>query len=319
MTLTARLTACALLLAAAPVAAQNFPVKPVRLIVPLAPGGGVDTVARAVANKMSQTMGQSVVVDNRPGAGGSVGAEITVRAAPDGYTIMMASATSVTYPLLYSVRYDPLKDLTPITQVSANPYVVIVHPSVPARTVKELVAHARANPGTLNYASSGNGGLPHLTGELFQSMSGTRLVHIPYKGLALAFADLFAGQVQIAFPAPITIMAHIKSGKVRPLGVTSRSRAPALPDVPTVHEGGLPGFEVTQWYGILGPAGMNAALSQRLQSEVASALRQADVATRLTADGSAPVGSTPAEFASHIKAETAKWAEVIRKANLRGQ
>jgi tripartite-type tricarboxylate transporter receptor subunit TctC len=309
----------ALLAASATAQAQPYPTKPIRLIVPLAPGGSMDIIARGVAQKLNERLGQTVVVDNRPGAGGSIGAELTARAVPDGYTLMMASASYVTHALMYRAPYDPVNDFAPITQVSAQPYVLVLHPAVPATTAGELITYARSNPRRLNYASSGNGGLIHLTGELFKSMTGVSLVHVPYKGMAAAYPDMLAGQVQLGFPATVSALPHIKSGKLRGLAVTSRVRAKILPDLPPLHEAGVPGFDVTQWYGMLAPAGTSPIIVERMQREVAALLTQPDVIVRMAADGSEPVSSTAREFATHIKSEFAKWDRVIRQANIRGE
>jgi tripartite-type tricarboxylate transporter receptor subunit TctC len=309
----------ALLAAVFSAQAQPYPTKPIRLIVPLAAGGSMDIIARGVAQKLTERLGQTVIVDNRPGAGGSIGAELTAHAVPDGYTLMMASASYVTHALLYRAPYHPIRDFAPITQVSAQPYVLVLHPSVPATTTGELITYARSKPRALNYASSGNGGLIHLTGELFNAMTGVSLVHVPYKGMAAAYPDMLAGQVQIGFPSTVSALPHIKSGKLRALAVTSRVRAKILPDLPPLHEAGVPGFNVTQWYGMLAPAGTPPIIVERMQREVAALLTQPDVIARMAADGSEPVSSTPSEFATHIKSEFAKWDGVIRQANIRGE
>ncbi len=300
-------------------AGQNYPNRPVRLIVPLAPGGGMDTIARGVAQKLTETLGYTVIVDNRGGAGGNVGAEITAHAAPDGYTIMMASASLVTNVLLYPARYDPAKDLAAISQVTAQPYVLISVPSVPATTVSELIAYAKANPGRLNYASSGKGGLIHLTSELFQSMTGTRIVHIPFTGMGAAYPDILSGRIQVAFPSIISAMPHIKSGRLRALAVTTRARTKSLPDVAPLSETGVPGFDVTQWYGLLAPAATPRAIVERLQRETVTLLRLPDVVSRMASDGSEPIGSTPAQFTAHIRSEIQKWTKVVKAAGIRGE
>ncbi len=311
--------ACAGLMLALPVQvpAQSYPTKPIRLIVPLAAGGGMDTTARGISQPLSDRLKQTIVVDNRPGAGGAIGAEMVATAPPDGYTLLMVSASFVVHPLLYRARYDPLRDFTPVTQASSQPYVLIVHPSVPAASVRELVAHAKANPGKLNYASAGNGSLIHLTTELFKSITGTDIIHVPYKGMGATYADMLAGRIQTAFPSIISVLPHVKSGKLRALGVTSRVRAPVLPDTPTVQEAGIPGFEVTQWYGVMTPAKTPRALVDRLQKEIAVVLQQPEVVQRMAGEGSGPAGSTPAEFAAHIKSEIKQWGEVIHKAKIR--
>lgn len=297
--------------------AQSYPTKPIRLIVPLAAGGGMDTTARGISQPLSERLGQTVVVDNRPGAGGAIGAELAANADPDGYTLLMASASFVVHPLLYRSRYEPLRDFAPVTQASRQPYVLIVHPSVPATTVKELIAYAKAHPGKLSYASAGNGSLIHLTTELFKSATGIDIVHIPYKGMGAAYADMLAGRIQTAFPSIISVLPHLKTGKLRALGVTSRTRAPTLPDTPTLQEAGVAGFEVTQWYGVLAPAHTPHAVIARLQKEIAATLLLPEVGKRMAGDGSEPVGSTSAVFGAHIKAEIAKWKDVIKRAKIR--
>lgn len=311
--------ACAGLMLALPVlvSAQGYPTKPIRLIVPLAASGGMDTTARGISQPLSGRLKQSVVVDNRPGAGGAIGAELVARADPDGYTLLMASASFVVHPLLYRAHYDPLKDFVPVTQASRQPYVLIVHPSVPVTSVRELVAYAKANPGKLNYASAGNGSLIHLTTELFKVATGIDIVHVPYKGMGATYTDMLAGRIQTAFPSIISALPHIKAGKLRALGVTSRTRAPALPDTPTVQEAGVAGFEVTQWYGVLAPAKTPGALVSKLQKEIAAVLRLPEIGQRMAGEGSEPVGSTPAEFAAHVKGEVKKWGDVIRQAKIR--
>jgi tripartite-type tricarboxylate transporter receptor subunit TctC len=289
------------------------------MIVPLAAGGAMDTVARAVAVKLTDRFKQTVVVDNRSGAAGSIGAELTAHAVPDGYTILMASASYVTHTLMYRAPYDPERDFAPVTQATSQPYVVVVNPAVPAHTIAEFVALAKSKPGTLNYGSSGSGSFIHLCGELFASMTKTQLVHIPYKGIAAAYPDLIAGQIQFTFGSSISAMPHIKTGRLRPLAVTSRNRAKSLPDLPTISETVAPGFDVTQWYGVLGPRGLPQPIIEKLQREFTAVLRDPDTIAKLAADGSEPAPSTPAEFAAHIKSEREKWAKVIKQAGIRGE
>jgi tripartite-type tricarboxylate transporter receptor subunit TctC len=301
------------------VAHADYPTKPIRMIVPLAAGGAMDTVARAVAVKLTDRLKQTVVVDNRSGAAGSIGAELTAHAVPDGYTILMASASYVTHTLMYRAPYDPVRDFAPVTQATAQPYVIVVNPTVPARTIAEFVALAKAKPGTLNYGSSGSGSFIHLCGELFSAMTKTQLVHIPYKGIAAAYPDLIGGQIQFTFGSSISAMPHIKTGRLRPLAVTSRNRAKSLPDLPTISETVAPGFDVTQWYGVLGPRGLPQPIIDKLQREFTAVLRDPDTIAKLAADGSEPAPSSPAEFAAHIKNERDKWAKVIKQAGIRGE
>lgn len=306
-------TLCALALTAQ----AAYPEKPVRLIVPLSAGGGMDTVTRAVATPLAERFGHSVVVDNRPGGGGAIGAEITREAPKDGHTLLMASATFVIHPLLYPARYRPTTEYTAITQVTRQPYVLIVHPRIPAKTVGELVAFSRANPDRINYASAGQGSLIHLSTELFKVRTGARMNHIPYKGMGAAYTDMLAGRIEAAFPSIISVLPHIKGGRLRALAVSSAMRAAALPAVPSVQEAGVRDFDVSQWYGLFAPAGTPRAVIDRIQREVSVILKTAEMQKRMAGDGSDPVGSTPAEFAAHVKAESARWAEVIRKSNIR--
>ncbi len=296
-----------------------FPSKPIRLIVPLAPGGAMDTVARAVAAKLTENLKQAVVVDNRSGAAGSIGAELTARAAPDGYTLLMASASYVTHALMYRAPYDPVLDFAPITQATFQPYILVVNPTVPAQTPGEFIALARAKPGTLNYASSGSGSFIHLTGELFRAMTKTDLVHIPYKGIGTAYPDLIAGQIQFTFASSISAMPHLKTARLRALAVTSRNRAKILPDLPALSESAVPGFDVTQWYGVLAPRGTPQIIIERLLREFAAVLRQPEIIARLAADGAEPAVSSPAQFGAHIKSERGRWAKVIKDAGIRGE
>jgi len=296
----------------------GYPQRPVRLVVPLSAGGGMDTVARGIALRLGDVLGQTVVVDNRPGGGGAIGVELVVRAVPDGHSLLMMSASQLTYTLLYKAGYDPQRDFAPVTQATSQPFLLVVHPSVPAASVQELVAYARANPGRLNYASSGNGGLIHLAVELFRAAAGIDLVHVPYKGMAAAYTDLISGQVQTALPSIISALPHVKSGRLRALGTSGRTRARSLPAVPTLHEGGITGFEVAQWYGVIAPAGTPGAVTGRLQKEIAAVLAQPDVAARIAAEGSEPVGSLSQAFAAHIDAELRRWGGVIRRTGVRG-
>lgn len=306
-------TLCALTLPAF----AAYPEKPVRLIVPLAAGGGMDTTARSIATPLGERLGQSVVVDNRPGGGGNVGVDIIREAPADGHTLFMGSATFIVHPLLYKARYVPTRDFSTITQVTSQPYVLIVHPSVSAKSVKELVAYTKANPNKINYASSGQGSLIHLTSELFKVRTGADMMHIPYKGMGAAYTDMLSGRIQASFPSIISVLPHLKTGKLRALGVTSLQRAATLPDVPSMKEAGVADFDVSQWYGLFAPIGTSRNVIDRIHREVVVILKSADLQKRMAADGSDPVGNTPAEFAAHVKAETARWAEVIKKSNIK--
>lgn len=310
-----------LLLAALALAvqAQTYPSRPVRLIVPLAAGGGMDTVARALGQKLGDQLGQTVVVDNRGGGGGSIGAELAAAAPPDGHTLYMMSATAVIHPLMYKARYDIVGDFASVSQVTTQPYVIVVNPALPIKSVGELVAYAKANPSRLNFASSGNGSLIHLTGELFKFTSGTNMTHIPYKGIGAAYPDLFAGNIQLTFASIISAMPHIRSQRIRPLAVTSIQRAKAAPELPTVAETGLKGFAVSNWYGVQVPARTPRNIVERLHAEIVKALPQPEVGARLAADGAESVGSSPQQFAAHIKAERDKWAKVIKETGIKSE
>jgi tripartite-type tricarboxylate transporter receptor subunit TctC len=306
-------------LALAPAHAQNFPTHPVRIIVPLSPGGGMDTVARALALKLADAFGQTVVVDNRPGAGSHIGLEILHAAAPDGHTLMMHSTTPIIHPLLYKSRFDIARDFTPISQVTAQGYVMTIHPSIPAKSVLELVKYMKANPDKLNFASSGIGSPIHMAGELFQIATGTKMIHIPYKGMGAAYTDMVGGRIQVGFPTIISSMPHVKAGRLRPLAVTPAKRVPAVPDIPTFAEAGVKGVVVVNWYGMIAPARTPRPVVERIAKEVGTAMHSPDVQKRLTAEGSEAVGSTPAEFAAHVRAEQEKWSRVIKQAGIKGE
>jgi tripartite-type tricarboxylate transporter receptor subunit TctC len=306
------------LLCAAPfpfACAQNYPTRPVRVIVSVAAGGGTDTVGRSLAQKMTERLGQQFVIDNRPGAGGSIAVELTARAAPDGYTLLFSSSTFVTNQLLYKVNYDTLRDLSPVSLASENPYVFAVNAAVPAKTLQQFITLAKAKQ-HFNYASPGKGSLVHLTAELVKSAAGIDMTHIPYKGMALAFPDIISGQVHVAISSALTMLPHLRSGRVHALGVTSRSRMAALPEVPTIAEQGFTGFEVTQWYGMMAPAGTPLPIRATVQREMARALQLPEVRARLSAEGAKAVGNTPAEFALRLKEEFAKWGRTIREAGI---
>ncbi len=301
-----------------PAHAQNYPTRPARVIVPLAAGGGMDTVTRGLAQKLGDTFGQSFVVDNRPGAGSLVGLEILANAAPDGYTLMMISATTVVHPILYKGRFDILRDFTPVSQVTAQGYVLVVHPTIPAKSAAEVVEYARANPGKLNYSSSGIGSPIHMSTELFQIATGTRMTHIPYKGMGAAYVDLLAGRIQLSFATIISSLSHVKAGRLRALAVTPAKRAPALPDVPTLGEAGVP-VVVVNWYGLIAPAGTPMAVVDQISGETAKAMQSPDMMKRLVAEGSEAVGGSPQAFAAHIRAEHDQWSKVIKHAGIRGE
>jgi tripartite-type tricarboxylate transporter receptor subunit TctC len=317
--LAAAIVAAAIAGLAAPAPAQDYPSRPLRVIVPLPPGGAIDTVVRTMAYRLTEGIGQNVIVDNRPGAGGAVGMETAMAASPDGYTVVAIGATQLTYPLIYKARYDLLRDFEPVSQMTAQGYAVVVHPSIPARSVAELVQHLKANPDKLNFASSGIGGPIHLTGELFMAATGTRMTHVPYKGMALAYNDLLPGNVQVGFPTLVSASPHLRSNRLRALAVTTPARVPSYPDLPTLQEAGVRDMVVTNWYAIVAPAKTPRAAVERLGQEIVAAIRHPDVARRLVADGSEAVGSTPAEFRTHLAAERDKWAKVIRDRGIRAK
>ena len=297
----------------------SFPNRPVRAIIGLAPGGGMDSISRALAQKLGDNLGQTVIVDNRPGAGGNIAMEMASSSAPDGHNLLIISATSVIYPVLYKARFDVLRDFAPVSQISAQGYVAVVHPSVPARNIAELVQHLKAHPGKLNYASSGIGSPIHLTGELFTALSGTRMTHVPYKGLGPAYADLIAGNIEMSFPAIVSSLPHIRAGKLRALAVTLPKRSPVVPELPTIVEAGVPGVVVVNWYGMLAPLGTPRPIIERLSRGVAASMSQPEVVKRLLADGSEAATSTPEQFRAHISEERDKWTKVIRNAGIRVQ
>jgi tripartite-type tricarboxylate transporter receptor subunit TctC len=321
--LAAGLLGLAIGLTAAPAHAQPagkpYPERPVRVLVPLPAGGSTDTIARALALRLTEAFGQTFVVDNRPSAGSLLALEILASSAPDGYTLMVIGGTTVMYPLLYKARYDVGRDFAPVAQLSAHGYVLVIHPSVPAKTVPEFVQYLKANPGKVNYASSGIGSPLHMSAELLQMLTGTRMTHVPYKGTAAAYTDLLGGQVHACFPTIITAGAHIRSGRLRPLAVTMTKRVSALPDVPTFGEAGLSGMIVTGFYGLMAPQKTPQAIVERLAAESNKAMRTPEVAKSLVADGAEPAPGTPAELAAHIRTESERWAKVVRANGIRGQ
>ncbi|MBS0336527.1 MAG: tripartite tricarboxylate transporter substrate binding protein [Proteobacteria bacterium] len=299
--------------------AQAWPAKPIKLIVPYPPGGSADILARAIGQKLSEGLGQSVVIDNRPGAGTAIGAEATAKAAPDGYTIMLGTVSShaINPALTPGLKYDPVKDFAPVSLVASIPFVLLVHPSLPARSVQELIALAKAKPGSLNFSSAGSGTSNHLAGELFKSMTHTFMVHIPYRGSAPALTDLLAGQVQLMFDLVLTAQPHVKSGAARALAVTSLTRSAALPNVPTVAESGVPGYEVSAWFGLFAPAGTPAGVVAALNAETVKAMRAPDLRERLASQGADAASSTPEEFAAYVKDELGKWTRVIKASGMK--
>ena len=308
-----------LALLAGPLHAQEpYPSRPLKFILPFPPGGGTDLLGRLLAERLSASLGQPVVTENRGGAGGNVGAEAAARSAPDGYTIVLVAPSLAISPTLYSkLNYDPVKDFAPIGLVASVPNVMVTHPSVPANNLQEFIALAKSKPGGMNFGSGGSGTSNHLAGELLNLTAGIKLVHVPYKGVNLAMQGVLAGEVHLVFigipvPAP-----HIKAGRLRALAVLARERSPILPDVPTAAEAGLGNFDVTTWYGILAPAGTPRPIITRLNAEFVKIMRTPDVRERLATMATDPLTSTPEEFGAYIQAEIAKWGDVVRKAGLR--
>jgi tripartite-type tricarboxylate transporter receptor subunit TctC len=293
----------------------------VRFIVPFAPGGSTDTLARTLAQRLSDVLGQQVVVDNRSGGNGNIGTEIVARAAPDGHTIVLGYIANLGIgPSLYAkLPFDPVKDFAPITLLAVAPNILVAHPSVPVKNVRELVAYAKANPQKVNYASAAVASLGHLAGELLNSSAGIQMQHVPYKGSGQAVIDLLAGQVQVMFSGMSSVMPHIKAGKLRPLAVTGAQRSPATPDVPTIAEAGYPGFEASAWYSVMAPAGTSKAVVTRLNGEILRALKIPEVKDRLENVGFELVGSSPDECGIYIRNEIAKWAKVVKASGIKAE
>ena len=314
-----RALAFAVAVAALPAAAQEYPTKPLRFIAPNLPGGPTDILARLLGQKLAETMGQPVVVENRAGAGGNIGTEVAAKAPPDGYTLITGNnATFGANVSLYKhMGFDPVRDFAPVVLVATQPNILVVHPSLPAKSVKELIALAKARPGELNYSGSGMGAAAHLAAELFKTMAKVDIVHVPYKSAAPALTDVITGQNHLMFATALSVQGHIRSGRVRALAVTTAKRSRLMPELPTIAEAGVPGFEATTWHGVLVPAGTPAPIVNRLNAEINRALQMPDVRERLTALGGEIVGSTPREFADHIKSEIPKWAKVIKAAGLK--
>ncbi len=309
---------CALLVVALAVHAGAFPDRPVRLVVPFPAGGSTDIIGRTLGQKLSETWGQPVVIDNRPGGSTIIGTDLVAKSAPDGHTLLMTTAPFTIVPsLIDKLSYDPAKDFQPITLINTTPLVVVVNPSVPVRSIKELIALARAKPGALNFGSTGNGGSSHLAGELFNVMAGVKMVHVPYKGNAPALNDLVGGHVDIAFNGLTSAMPLIKAGKLRALAVTSLTRAGALPEVPTLDELGLKGFQAVGWNGLSAPARTPKEVIARINADVVKVLHAPELVERLKAEGSDPVGNSPEQFAVFLQDETAKWSRIIKFANIK--
>lgn len=305
----------------APASAQQpYPVKPIRIISPFAPGGGNDNLCRIIAPKLAENVKQQVIVDNRPGANGIVGTDLAARSAPDGYTIVLIpSGHAVNASIYRKLPYDSIKDFTPITLVGSSPLVVAVHPSLPVRNIKGLVAFAKARPDQLTYGSAGVGSSGHLAGALFETMTGTKMVHVPYKGMGLVVSDLMGGQVSLTFGTSLSVVPHVRSGRLRALALTGAQRSPALPDLPTVAESGVPGYEAGLWYGFVGPARLPQDIVRRLNSEIVIVLGLPDVRERLASQGVDPQPSTPEAFGRLLVSDLERWAKVVQRAGVRAE
>jgi tripartite-type tricarboxylate transporter receptor subunit TctC len=311
---------CLVVLAVAAVGAAHaqYPAKPIRWVVPFPPGGGSDTLARIMSPKLGETLGQQIVIDNRPGAGANIGAEIAAKAPPDGYTMLMGNvAHTINMSLYAKPGYEVVRDFAAVNLLASTPNIVVVHPSVPVRSIQQLIALAKARPGELDVASSGAGSSPHLSGVLFNNLAGTRMNHVPYKGGGPAVAALVGGEVSVGFATTPSVISHIKSGKMRGLAVTTAKRSPATPDLPTVSEAGLKGYEAGTWYGLLVPTGTSKEAVTRLHGESMKVLTMPDVKQRLEGAGFEPIGSTPEQFGTYVRSEVEKWTKVVRAAGVR--
>ena len=298
--------------------AQDYPAKPIRVIVPFPPGGGTDIIARLVTQKITERLNVNFLIDNRPGAGGSLGSEIVARSVPDGYTIGIVSSSHAINPSLYKkLAYDAARDFAAVTLIVSGPGLLVVHPSVPARTVKELIAFARSRPGQVYYASAGNGTPPHLAAELFKSMTGISMVHVPYKGNTQAYADLVSGQLSVSFPTIVSSLPFVRAGRLRGLAVTSARRAAVVPELPSIAEAGVPGYDSATWFGMLAPAGTPAAIVLKLNQEATRAIQLPDTRNRFLEQGLEPVGNKPEEFAAIIADDMAKWAKVVAASGMK--
>jgi tripartite-type tricarboxylate transporter receptor subunit TctC len=298
-------------------AAGGYPVKPVRIVDAFPPGGGSDVVARLIAPKLTEAWGQQVLVENRGGAGGTIGAEHALRAAPDGYTVLIATASYAVNPSVYKLPYDPINDITVIGQTASGPFVAVVHPSVPVKSIKELVALAKAKPGAINFASTGTGGITHLVSEFFKLTAGVDLVHIPYKGTGPALTDLLGGQVQVMFAASAAVMPHVTSAKLRALAVTGAKRVAALPDLPTVIESGVPGYDATLWYALLAPRGLPKDVLNLWNTEVNRVIQTQEIRERFASGGLEPAPGSPEQFTAVLKRDVERWAKVVKQAGIK--
>jgi tripartite-type tricarboxylate transporter receptor subunit TctC len=300
-----------------PALAQQYPSKPVRIVVPFAPGGGSDFIARFMAQRLTESFGSQVIVENKPGAGGVLGIEQGIKAPADGYTLTLIASSYTVNPSIYKLNFDPVTDVTPIIQMSQGPLLVVVNPALPIKTVKELIALARSKPGEVTFASSGQGSVIHLATELFDTMANVKMNHIPYKGTGPALTDTLAGQTNVFFSSTANAMPHVKAGKLRAIAVTTSKRIPALPEVPTIAESGVPGYDVVLWHGLIGPKGLPRAVVDRINGDVTKSLKLKETAEQLQNDGVAPAGGTPEQFAAQIKKEIGVWKKVAADAGVK--
>ena len=299
--------------------AQQWPVKPIRFVAPFAPGGGTDFISRVAAQKLTEAVKQQVIVENRPGAGGTLGADVGAKALPDGYTFTVIAGSYAVNPSLYKLAFDPVNDITPVIQFSQGPFVIVAHPSLPAKTAKELIAIAKAKPGQLNYASSGQGSITHLATELFAMMAGIKMTHIPYKGTGPAVTDTMAGHTQLLWGSAAAAVQQVKSGKLKAIGVSTMQRIAALPDVPTVNESGLKGYDVILWHGLIGPKNLPRPIVDRVNGELNKALKAKDMEEKLAADGVSSAGGTPEQFGTLIKRDIDVWRKVVKAAGVKAE
>jgi tripartite-type tricarboxylate transporter receptor subunit TctC len=313
------LTSAFCLAAPAALAQQPWPAKPIRFVAPFAPGGGTDFIGRVAAQKLTEAVMQQVIVENRPGAGGSLGAEIGAKAPPDGYTFTVIAGSYSVNPSIYKLAFDPVNDITAVIQFSQGPLVIVSHPSLPARNAKELIAIAKGKPGQLNYATSGQGSIVHLATELFAMMAGVKMTHIPYKGTGPALTDTMAGHTQLLWGSAAVAVPQVKNGKLKAIGVTTMQRIAALPDVPTVNEAGLKGYDVVLWHGLVGPRGVPQPIVERVNAELNKALKAKDMEEKLAADGVSPAGGTPQQFSALIKRDIDTWAKVVKQAGVKAE
>jgi tripartite-type tricarboxylate transporter receptor subunit TctC len=313
------LASVALAAASLSTSAQDWPTKPVKIIVPFAPGGGSDFIARYIARRLTDELKQPFIVDNKPGAGGNIGTEQGVKSPPDGYTLTLIASSYTVNPSVYKLNFDPVKDITPIIQISQGPLIIVVNPALPAKNLKEFIALAKAKPDSINFASSGQGSIIHAATEMFNQQAGTKMTHVPYKGSGPALTDTIAGQTQVFFSSASTAMPQIQGGKLRAIGVTTAKRIPALPDVPTVKESGVPTYDVTLWHGLIGPKGMPPAIVNKVNAAVAKALKMKESEEQLQNDGVAPAGGSPQQFGETIRKEIDLWKKVVADANIKAE